>query len=503
LKASSDPKVGVAWILDLAKTAPDPAEFLAGIIRQNWIPEDQRPAVYEALIQGAKQKLENTFGEARGWAETELRNREFEWIEYLVDHKQTQAADRVLAEIPAEVRKSRASQVVTLETRIAAQGGTLKALLDRYSKEDAPLDSLQNAATDLKQKGEDAAARQILEFVYNRQIDSFQFSAATLLGLAEIRLEQGDTNRAVALLHRMTLVVGEPFENLADAAELLSRTGHPAEALPFLTDRVRAVPWDFGAKAQLGKLLLSNSKDQDPKDQGIAMLRAVAESNDAKYETRVTAARFLGESKATPLTTNCAELNLLSGPSPIPPSSAEKPYFYSARLAAAAQSSDAAAKIRLLQGAAAIEPENDQPKLALFDEAYRAKRYQAAVAAIYPLLSHGGIVVPAEQQEEQFENPYYSTQFLGVGAAKADTVRRATIARQLAESYSKLNNSSAAIFYFRIAAQLDPADAESKKQLNSLQAQVEHQLTNRKRQPMVTENLEQDHAVRPRLGGAQ
>jgi hypothetical protein len=363
-------------------------------------------------------------------------------------------------------------------------------LLDRYSKEDAPLDSLQNAATELKQKGEDAAARQILEFVYNRQIDSFQFSAATFLGLAEIRLNQGDTNRAVALLHRMTLIVGEPFEYLADAAELLSRTGHPAEALPFLTDRVRAVPWDFAAKAQLGKLLLSTNKDQ-----GVAMLRSVAESNDVKYETRADAARFLGESNATPLTTNCAELNLLSGPSPIPPASAEKPYFYHARSAAAAQSSDSAAKIRLLQGAVAIGPENDQPKLALFEEAYRAKRYQTAIAAIYPLLSRN--VVPAEQQEEQFENPYYSAPFLT--AVRVDSAKRSAIARELADSYAHLNQPREALFYYRI----DPADAESRKQFGLLQAQLEHQRANRQRQPVVTENLEQDHLVRPRLGGAQ
>ena len=474
LKASS-----VAWIIDLAKNAPDPTEFLSGIVKQSWIPEDQRPAIYEALIQSAKQKLENTFGEARGWAETELRNRQLEWTEYLLDHKQTQAAERALAEIPADVRKSRQGQVVTLETRIAAQAGTLQALLGRYSKEDAPLENLQNAATELKQKGEDAAARQILEFVYNRQIDSFQFSAATFLGLAEIRLQQGDTKQAVALLHRMTLVVGEPFEHLADAADLLIRTGHPAEALPFLTDRVRAVPWDFEAKVQLGKL------------NDVSLLRAVAESNDAKYETRADAARFLSESKATPLTTNSAELNLLSGPSPIPPSSAEKPYFYYARLAAAAQSSDSAAKIRLLQGAAAIEQEKDHPKLALFDEAYRAKRYQAAIAAIYPLLSRVAI------QEEQFENPYYSVPFLT--AVRIDSAKRAAIARELGDSYAHLNQPREAAFYYR----LDPVGVESKKKSDSLQAQLEHQRANQKRQPIVTENLEQDHLVRPRLGGAQ
>jgi tetratricopeptide (TPR) repeat protein len=508
MKAAGDPASGVAWIIDLAKSAPDPAEFIGNIVKQSWVPDEQRPALYAALIQDAKRKLDNSFGEARGWAESELRNRQFEWVEYLVAHKQTQAAERALADIPADVRKARNGQAAIFEVRIAAQAGTLKALLQRYSQEDAPIESLQLAATDLKQSGDDGAARLIMEFVYSRQLESFQFSAATFLGLAEIRLQQGDTNAAVALLHRMTLVVGEPFENLADAADLLSKTGHPAEGLPFLTDRVRAAPWDFAAKVQLGKLLVSGGKDRD---QGIQMVRAVAESNDAAYETRADAARFLGESKATQLATSSAELNLLSGPSPIPAASAEKPYFYYARLAAAAQSSDRAVKIRLLEGAASVAPDADDPKIALFEEAYRAKRYQTAVAAIHPLLSRNGLMVPPEPMEEQTENTYYSVQFM-MGAVRygrrgsqstLDTARRGVIARELADSYSNLNMPGEAAFYFRIALHLDSPDAQSKARLSALRTQLEERRANRQRQPVITANLEQDHPVRPRVGGGQ
>jgi cellulose synthase operon protein C len=496
MKATGDPASGVAWVIDLAKSAPDPAEFLGNIVKQSWIPDNQRPALYAALIQDAKQKLDNSFGEARGWAESELRNRQFEWVEYLVNHREARAAERALADVPADVRKARVGQVAILEVRIAAQAGTLKALLERYSSEATPLDSLQNAATELGQHGDRASSRQIMEFVYTRQLESFQFSAATFLGLAEIRLEQGDTNASVALLHRMTLVVGEPFEDLAVAAELLSKAGHPTEALPFLTDRVRAVPWDFAAKVQLGKLLVSAGKDRD---QGIRMLEAVAESNDPPYETRAAAARFLGESKALPLANASAELNLLSGPSPIPAAGAEQPYFYYARVAAAAQASDPAIKIRLLEGAVSIAPNADDQKLALFEEAYRAKHYQAAIAAIHPLLSRNGLVVSPETAEEQSENAFYSGQFM-VGA---DTARRAITARELADAYSNLNRPGDAAFYFRIALQLDPADAESKARLSVLQTQLEKQRANRQRQPGITENLEQDHPVRPRLGDAQ
>lgn len=528
LRATGDPAAGVAWIVDLSKDTPDPTQFLAAIVQQSWIPEDQRPVLYAALIQSATRKLDSTYGEARGWAETELRNRQFEWVEYLVDHKQTQPAQRALAEIPEDVRKGRVGQSATLEVRLAAQAETLQALLDRYARDPQsapPLENLQNAATHLREHGDPAAARRLLEFVYNRQLDSYQFTASTFLGLAEIRLEQGNTNAAVTLLRRMTLVTGEPFENLADAAELLNKTGHAAEALEFFSDRVRAVPWDMAARAQLGRLRVAMGKDREA---GIQMLRAAAESSEAPYDVRASAARFLGETKAAVLATASTELNLLSSPAPIPVSGAEKPYFYRARIAAATQSSDPAVKIRLLEGAAAIEPNADDAKLALFDAAYRAKRYQAAIAALHPLVMRGGISVPMEQPQEngpgpavedQSENRYYADQFIsgsvqfgrrGGRPALADTAQRAVVARELADSYSKLNLLREAAFYYRIALQLQPSNAEATAQLNSVQAQLDRQRANRQRRPVITANLEQDHAVRPRLaeragsqGGAQ
>ncbi len=460
--------------------------------------------------------MDSAFGEARGFAETELRNRQFEWVEYLVEHKQTQQAQRAFLDIPEDVRKTRINQAAPLEARIAAQAGTLGALIARFSKDSAstpPLEDLQKAATDLQAHGDSASARQLLEYVYNQQLESHQFSAATFLGLAEIRLAQGDTKTAVTLLRRMTLITGEPFENLSDAAELLSRTGHGPEASEFLTDRVRSTPWDHAAKAELGRL-----------QAGVSILRAVAETGDAPYDVRANAARAIGELKATALTTLSAELNLLSSAAPIPAASAEKPYFYRARLTAATQSADLAVKIRLLQGAASIVPGADETKLQLFDAAYRAKRYQTAVAALQPLLERGGIMAPEEPQagagsdpvfEDQSANHYLADQFVSgavrfprnaVRATQIDRTRRAVIARELADCYSKINMPREAAFYYGIALQIQPSDTEAKNQIRALQAQLELQRANRQRKPVVTENLEQDHVVRPRLarqGGVQ
>src|SRR5260370_13186429 len=107
--------------------------------------------------------MESTFGEARGYAETELRNRQFEWVEYLVEHKQVQQAQKALLDIPDEVRKNKVHQAAPLEAHIAAQAGTLGALIGRFSKDPAaapPLEDLQKAATDLQAHGDASSSRQ-------------------------------------------------------------------------------------------------------------------------------------------------------------------------------------------------------------------------------------------------------------------------------------------------------------------------------------------------------
>ncbi len=116
--------------------------------------------------------------------------------------------------------------------------------------------------------------------------------------------------------------------------------------------------------------------------------------------------------------------------------------------------------------------------------------------------------------EDQYQSRYFAEQFLNGrarfgmfslnrnGPATLDEKRRAVIARELADSYAKLNMPREAVAYDRIAVHLDPSDAAAKTQLNSLQALLDRERANRQRRPVITENLEQDHAVRPRLAAA-
>jgi hypothetical protein len=301
----------------------------------------------------------------------------------------------------------------------------------------------------------------------------------------------------------MTLVAGEPFENLSEAGALLARTGHPSEAVEFLSARVRALPWDQPAQAQYGHLLIAAGKDRD---QALQKLRSLAAGGEVLYEARVAAARFVREAQAGPLTTSSAELNLLSSAA-IPAAEAEKPYFYAARLDSAKLSTDAAVRARLLAGAIAIESNHAADKLDLFRAAYQAKRYRTAASALRPLMMatlpevERQPISPGEEGGDDFSRKYLADRFLG--SIALETNARAEIARQLADCYAKLSQLAPAETLYWIAHQIQPSDPLAERELKTLRAQLERKRQNGRRRPVITENLEQDHMVLPRIASAR
>ena len=194
-------------------------------------------------------------------------------------------------------------------------------------------------------------------------------------GLAEIRIEEGDTAGAVALLRRASLISGAAFSTLEPAAALLERTGHPGEAAAFLTDLVRAEPWNQEARERLAA---------DRADASSAnTLASVAKSSQATYATRVAASLALRKMKAAPLTATDAELILLSSQTALTEAEVSKPYFAAARLEAAALLNgvaNAGTRVKLLAGAIAIDPRAEGGKIALFRAALEARHDALAIA---------------------------------------------------------------------------------------------------------------------------
>ncbi len=368
----------------------------------------------------------------------------------LLDAGDLSGARAVLASVPENTRADRwrGGGFLDLELRISAKAGELPNVLDGYRRnpKDAPaFDALRNAAEQFTIRHEDAIADQILAFAWSRELDNGNFEASNFLGLAEIRLRAGDTAGAAQLLRRMQLVSGEPFDDLMPAANLLEQYGRTAEAAEYVQARVRAVPWDSEARLRLGH-----------------DLNTIAGDANAPYAVRVEAAKRGG-------TGGDGELGLLAR-GHIAAADANHPFYYEARLEAARNTSDPAARVSLLLDAIAVHPEQRAPILPLFEAAYPGQ-FQLALEAAQRTWA----VVPVPL----------------------------AAARQMSAAFERAENYMSAAAVLRGVATRPDTPVPIREQLKEEIAAVEHReqlhQQNEARRPRVIAPVEQDHVVRPRI----
>lgn len=508
LAAAADPAAGVEWILDLSKAAPDQLGFLSELITARWMPESDKEPVYQHILALAEQQFAQAYGPARYSAEGTLRNWRLQWITYLLDTKQIERAQEALAAMSEQDRTAQAVAVAQLEMRLATRTSTLAELLERYRQqpEKAPPDyALQQVAATLRKEGEKTVARRLLDYLYTRQLAQRNFTAANFLGLAEVLLEEGDLTRALVVLQRMTMVASEAFDTLEPAATLLEKFKHSDKAVEFRAVQTKVSPWDAGARVRLAETLLAAGGDRQ---QALTLLAQAAAETEAPYETRVAAAQALGRTGARAMNAGSSELQRLATSQVLSPSEAEQPFFYYARLRAAESSTDPAVRLRLLQGAIALQPEAAEPRLALLPAVLAMKRYHLAVAAMEPLLQGSGLeyqlqrseAIDEEGEPEESYEWYIGQNFLA--RANLTHPQRVAVARDLAEAYEQLRQWGAAKLMLRIALYLESnesARAELNQQLKSSAAIHQVYSQNAARRPVVTDNIEQRQVVRPRL----
>jgi len=516
MAASGDPAAGVAWILDLARVAPDQEAFLSGIADTQWVPKLQQEAILRRGIEVSEKRVAQSNGAERTATEETLRRWQMRWLSYLVGTRQTERAKALANAFTEEARKALEHELAPLEIRIAAQAKALDATLDRFQQEPEKallLEDLRTAASALQKDGDATSARRVLEFLYLREIERRNLTDANFLGLAEVRLEAGNLADAVSLLRRMTLISGEPFENLMSAADLLVRTGHPAEATEFLASRVKAVPWDADARLRLAKAEMAANRERD---QALRSLASVVSSREAVYETRAAAALALGDGKGGTVNSGSSELDLLASGGAKDAASAQQPFFYHARVDVAERLSDPAVRIRLLLEALAINPDATSPRVSLFHSALDTEQYRLALSAMKPLLAPGALayqsyasrrwLMQASREDEGEEDEGGETaqggpsQFLSnTGLAAA---QRASLARMIAVALEKLYRLGEARGYWRAALDLEPAEPQRvviKKQLQRVTAELKRREQDALRRPFVNSELVQKYLVRPRL----
>ncbi len=456
LAASKNPQEGVAWLVELSRFAADPEGVLALAVRTESLPDAQRDAVYQKLIALNEAKLANSFGVPRESAEASLRSWQVEWLKSLVERNQAQRARALLDTIPEAARKARVNELLPLEFQIEAQSGGVQTLLTRYSES---LEPLRNSANELRRTGYDAAARRVSKFIYTRELEAHHFDAANFLGLAEIRLEENQVPAAVELLRRMTMLSGEPFENLMPAAVLLERFGRTAEAASFYEQRGKATPWDEAARKK---------PDELP---------AVVASSQAPYSVRTAAALALRRAGGRALKAGSAELDLIASSGPLTEAAVNRPYWYPARIEAARTLKEPAAAIRVLRAAIAVDPQSPEARIQLFKTTLDQKLYALAISA-----------VPLEDGRGDLQNSGFRLE------------DRVEVARGLGEAFQNTGDLPHAAEFYRLAFTLSPAHrAEIEPRLHAVQAVLALREENAQRRPVVSKNIEQPRTVHTRL----
>ena len=505
-------------------------------------------------------------GDEKDNALATLRRLDLEWLGYLVDTRQYQRAKDALDAIPAADREPFAAEFASIELQIAAGLHTLDALLaaDRSDPDHAPsLEALQGVARALDSRGDKISARKILEFAYERELDRRNLAATNFLGLAEIRLENGDERGALAILDRLVLVTGAPFENVDAAAWLLERHSSPADAAVYLAQLSQAEPWRADYRLRLARAEVASGKN-------VAAARkeliALAASPDAAYGVRAAAASALRD-RASAADLGSGELALLAFGDPVNPSLANQPYFTIARIAAAPQTLAPRERIALLRATLEDAPWSESARLQIVHVAAAAREYQFAESAAAPLVNSQfftDITIPQPQFDNALEgfpdSPNNADDSADDSAddattnssdnATADSAadqnssrdaeqpeiddslhprpaqenssgdsvpatgeapapssartdpERLRLALDLTIIYENLDRLDSAVHYLQIAAQLQThrgARAQLERRIVRLSAEIKRRADNAARRPVVRAPLEQDHLVRPEI----
>ena len=453
----------LASVLEFESEANDRVGYLEVLANAAWVPADQLETVLARVVEAAQQHSSRARGRAIFVAQQAVDKWRVRWIEHLLETKQFAKAGEAMEIQGQSLAPSLRPAHSPLAIRVAAGTGVLEELLSRYRRQprEAPaLQHLQTAAKELRDNGDTDSARRLLDFAYSRQLERRDLSAANFLGLAELRFEQERAEDALALLRRMTLVSGEPFEQFVPAAELLAKVGRPDDAAGFLSERVEAVPWDVAARLKLAQARIAS--DETPEASARA-LTETASSAGAEYESRVAAAKLLRRIGANPRDLGSEELDVLAS-DVAPTAHVFRDYDYHSRLDRSereASTQNTASQLQLLREALAIHPEAITPRVAAFRAARQTADHTLALATLMPLINQTGLgqqlfkqdSVFSEMQNQSKLQPWMADQFLS--RKGLDNRERATIARELGDSAEILGRLDAAALHFQLALKMD------------------------------------------------
>ena len=206
------------------------------------------------------------------------------------------------------------------------------------------------------------------------------------------------------------------------------------------------MPWDSEARLRAGR-----------------DLNVLVADTNAPYLVRIDAAKRGGTGAA-------GELALLARGHITTPES-NQPFYYEARLEAARNTSDSAARVPLLLDAIAVHPDQRAPLLALFQAAYSSDRFALALEA--------------------------AQRFFAFAPLTVETAREISATFERAQNYM---NAAAVLRTAAFGTDTPPDVREHLKQeISGVEHREEIHRQNEGRRPHVSASIEQDHVVRPRI----
>jgi len=495
---------------------------LSELLRSRSVPRRTLEPIYSRLIALADQDVQAAKSSAdASYPQSRLRELQTQFLQWLLTNGRTADAQRVFDGIPAEQRHSAALQAI--EVRLAARQSRVPALLAGYADQaaDAPsLSTLSNAANQLRNDKDLQNARLVLEYIFDQKLRINALTAPDYLGLAEARISTGDVARGVDVLKRLTLQ-GDLYENLDSAADLLVRTGHAAEALPFLNRLAAGAPWNPEYRLRLAQAQLALKQAADAG----SSFAALAQSDQLPYSVRAVAATGAHEAGGSVRSVD-AELTLLASGAATAPES-HQPYFVYARILAAS-ALPVAQRGLLLREAVSVAPASvlDWLRLRIFQSEAAQTKYEQAEVAIGPVLTRGGRIrlfaamgsaqprtaagsaasdededsgatnAPASQRGSTLD-PH------SVEAAVASNQDRRAVLMTLATVHEHLDQFSEAVIDLRTASRLTATAAQRQTvtlRIRALERHIGIDRQNAARRPVIQDSLQQRVRVQPRVG---
>jgi cellulose synthase operon protein C len=507
------------WVLSLTSEVPanDQLTALEDLNYQDWIPRSQYAGIYRREIALAEAQLKNSSANqadrsTENYFASRLTTVQTQYINWLLENDRAVEAERIFESIGAPQRKT--EELQTVAVLLAAKQSRLPALLAAYTSDPsgAPsLAALSSIANTLRLQREMANSRLLLEYVFQQKLQQQALTAPDYLALAEARISTHDLPGALDLLNRLTLQ-GDLYENLDTASSLLIRTGHPAEALPMLEKLANGTPWRADYLLRLGQAQLALKQSS----QAANSLTRIASNDQVSYASRANAANDLHAVAPGAKQFSSAELTLLTTTATAP--QADYPYFVYARIATAPNLL-LPQRRTILRAAIQTAPDSmlNWLRLRIFQTEIAQNHYEQAQIAIAPVLEDrsslrflyenrnvNGIDNQAATDSTNAATTTLATAYT-VDGALASLQEQHEFVLSLASIDEHLGNDQQAIVNLQSTTRFTSDTAEKSRlelRIKAAQRRLEIAGENTTRRPVISNSIEENILVQPRIPGA-